>query len=79
MKNLELSSIKDENIESLINDEIFIEMWKNELTKEEQVTSALLKIVIKNKQNEKLIYTVHLDFKKKQGYIICKEVIKKVP
>ena len=79
MKNLELSSIKDENIESLINDEVFIEMWKNELTKEEQVTSALLKIVIKNKQNEKLIYTVHLDFKKKQGCIICKEVIKKVP
>ncbi|MBR1679139.1 MAG: hypothetical protein IJ772_03080 [Bacilli bacterium] len=75
LKNLE--DIKDEDLEQIINDKKFLEMWQNEIKDTPKPDGIIMKISISNDEDEKVIYHTELDFKHQKGTIIAKEIIKK--
>ena len=76
MKLKKLEDIKDQTLLKMLNDSTFIELWKEKLN-DEKATSAIMKITITNDKGEKIIYNTELDFIKKKGTILSKEIIKK--
>ena len=73
-----LEEVKDEDVEQIINDKRFLEMWQNEIEDDSETDGIIMRISISNDENEKLIYHTELDFKKQKGTIIAKEIIKKI-
>ena len=70
-----LEEIKDEKLQSLLNDSSFIEMWQNRLN-DKDAEGANMKITIINDDGQRIIYNTELDFIKKKGRIISKEIQK---
>ena len=70
-----LEEIKDEKLQSLLNDSSFIEMWQNRLN-DKDAEGANMKITIINDDGQRIIYNTELDFIKKKGRIIPKEIQK---
>ena len=74
---MKMSEIKDENLQSILEDESFIQAWANSLKEDgECPDSAYMNITISNDEGEKLIYNTEIDFQKLKGRILSKEFFK---